>query len=1031
MRIDLLTTPTTWDVLSRTGADYFDALVEHLCNLTGVAVAFVVEVMDSKGERVCPLASWGVEDFRLGRCYDTRDTPCERLRRGGAGIFPDRLAERFPKDRWLISTGMQSYVGLPLADRGGKLLGHIGLLDDQPMADPQTLAATLEAFVPRSLAELKRARQDRELERLSARQTLVLYRASPPDFATDMSLPRGSGFLGFSAEELTDRRDLRWRQTHQEDRERVLAVYRDSLESGDDFIIQYRLLNKDGSRLRRFLDYGHVERDRKGRSTLISGALLDITQDRQTGIVRDRETERQLLSRLGDLPGVVFRSRRDDDWVLEFIGGSTRALTGFAPEEFQNQRHIDLSLLIDEEDRPRVLDERSRAARENRGYQLSYRIWDSVLKQRIVLETGQGRRGARESDDSVEGFILDHTEQEQALGALRASEERFRSITATARDAIVMLDDSGHIRFWNPAATRIFGYTEDEALGRDAHEILAPARYRQEAGEGMQDFAQTAQGRVLDQTIRWEALRKDGTEFQMELSVSALKLNGRNHVVGIVRDVSDREQALNAAREMEKALRTTQAHLEFAVQTVPAVLFLCEAAPGLPISFVGSSLRELLGVQPEQVIGRSGLWTEFAYPEDIPALLEGAPGLLKNGDYEAEFRIQRQAPSPLWIQCTMRLVRDAAGNPLEVAGYLLDITNRKKAEQELRERATRLNHAQAIANLGSWETNLDSGEESWSDEVFRILGYAPRTFVPSQEQLLERIHRADQARVRERLGKALDAEAGFDMEFRVVRPNEQQRFVRCRGEILRAPDGRSEKVIGTLLDFTERKQAEIALERSRHALRELARYLQSVRENERTGIAREIHDELGQALTAMKIDIVRLRSRLPHDNAQASGLLESLLSSVDGTISTVQRVMSELRPFALDDLGLVAAIEWQVQQLQERSGLRCAVELPENEPELTRDAATALFRILQEALTNIVRHANARSVSVGLSYGDGRLSLRISDDGVGISPLDLENSRSFGIMGMRERAHVFGGQVDIEVQESGGTCVHASLPLSL
>ena len=116
MHFDLLATPATWEVLSKTGKAYFDALVEHLCNITGVAVAFVVESVDPKGERVCPLSIRGVENFRDGRCYDTLGTPCERLRKGGASLFPDRLTEHFPKDSWLATTGMQSYVGLPLLD---------------------------------------------------------------------------------------------------------------------------------------------------------------------------------------------------------------------------------------------------------------------------------------------------------------------------------------------------------------------------------------------------------------------------------------------------------------------------------------------------------------------------------------------------------------------------------------------------------------------------------------------------------------------------------------------------------------------------------------------------------------------------------------------------------------------------------------------------------------------------------------------------------------------------------------------------
>ena len=460
------------------------------------------------------------------------------------------------------------------------------------------------------------------------------------------------------------------------------------------------------------------------------------------------------------------------------------------------------------------------------------------------------------------------------------------------------------------------------------------------------------------------------------------------------------------------------------------MLFLCKPEPDLHMTFVGANAGQQLGIAAERALGHSGLWTDFAHPEDLPGILSGAEDLFENGAYEAEFRLRSDDSAFRWVQNALRLVRDASGKPLQVAGYLLDITNRKQAEQVLREQQLSLNHAQAIAKLGSWESRLSSGEERWSDEVFRILGYAPRAFPPSQERLLERIHEEDRERVRQRLEKAVDGESGFDTEFRVVRPDGQHRFVRCRGEIARDHRGQGETVIGTLLDFTERKQTEISLEQSRQTLRELAQHLQSVREEERSGIARHIHDELGQSLAAMKIDIVRLRTRLGAGSPQVNALLESLLGSVGATIETVQRLMEELRPSILDDLGLVPATEWQIEQFQRRTGILCSMTASDGELDLSKEATTALFRILQETLTNVARHANARQVWIELARTGPCLELKVTDDGVGITPLELESDRSLGILSMRERAEVFGGQLNIERGENGGTTVRVSLPLA-
>ena len=258
MPFDLLATPATWEALSKTGKAYFDALVEHLCNITGVAVAFVVESVDPQGERVCPVSIRGVENFRGGHCYDTRGTPCERLRKGGASLFPERLAEHFPEDTWLAATGMQSYVGLPLLDADGNVLGHLGVLDNQPMPDARRIAATLEAFVPRSAAELARARQDLGLSRLIGSQRWILYRAAPPRFDIDMEVPNGQEFLGFSAAEIAKSRDIHWRQLHEKDRERVRAAFSEAMQTGRDFDLHYRMWTKDRGSIRRFQDHGHV-----------------------------------------------------------------------------------------------------------------------------------------------------------------------------------------------------------------------------------------------------------------------------------------------------------------------------------------------------------------------------------------------------------------------------------------------------------------------------------------------------------------------------------------------------------------------------------------------------------------------------------------------------------------------------------------------------------------------------------------------------------------------------------------------------
>ena len=224
-------------------------------------------------------------------------------------------------------------------------------------------------------------------------------------------------------------------------------------------------------------------------------------------------------------------------------------------------------------------------------------------------------------------------------------------------------------------------------------------------------------------------------------------------------------------------------------------------------------------------------------------------------------------------------------------------------------------------------------------------------------------------------------------------------------------------------------RAQVDLQQSFEQLRALTGRLQEVREEERTNVAREIHDELGQALTSIKIDLAALVEELPPGTGAAAGRAKSLMSIVDQTIQGVRRISTELRPGILDDLGLVAALEWAAEQFQKRTGVRCTVSLPaEDALSLDREHATALFRIFQETLTNVARHADATEVRVRLTSDDAAVCLQVHDNGRGFDETELQRRRSLGMLGMKERALLLGGDLVVESRPGGGTTVTVSIP---
>jgi len=234
-------------------------------------------------------------------------------------------------------------------------------------------------------------------------------------------------------------------------------------------------------------------------------------------------------------------------------------------------------------------------------------------------------------------------------------------------------------------------------------------------------------------------------------------------------------------------------------------------------------------------------------------------------------------------------------------------------------------------------------------------------------------------------------------------------------------------------DTTERNRVEDATRQSQQQLRALSAHLQTIREEERTRIAREIHDELGQVLTGLKMELSLLEESwsesTPHDaRALDERAFQRMRSLVDGSIQTVRKIATELRPMMLDNLGLSAAIEWQAEEFLKISGIPCEVSLPEDEMSLDRDTSTALFRILQESLTNIVRHAKASRVSVHLWIENQIAVLQVQDNGVGIPAELVAGPTSFGLLSMRERALMLGGTVEVMSGPGAGTKIVVRVP---
>lgn len=308
-----------------------------------------------------------------------------------------------------------------------------------------------------------------------------------------------------------------------------------------------------------------------------------------------------------------------------------------------------------------------------------------------------------------------------------------------------------------------------------------------------------------------------------------------------------------------------------------------------------------------------------------------------------------------------------------------------------------------------------------------VLGVEPGAWIRNGNLLAELVIAEDRPSFLRTGAEAATLLTSRNWEGRIrVGPDKDLKWINLRAGIRRLPSGvvMSE---GIITNVTESKLAEEALRASRQRLRAMSGHIENIKEEERGHIAREIHDDLGGTLAAAKIDLAWLRARLPADQPALAEKADAVEALMNHAIEATGRISKRLRPLVLDH-GITAAVEWQIKEFRKRMGIPCEFVCPQEEIPLEPELATALFRIFQETLTNIAKHAAATRVDVVLEDNGDSILLTVVDDGRGVSPEDMQKSGSYGIRSMRERAEFLGGEIAITALEHGGTQVRVVVP---
>ncbi len=491
------------------------------------------------------------------------------------------------------------------------------------------------------------------------------------------------------------------------------------------------------------------------------------------------------------------------------------------------------------------------------------------------------------------------------------------------------------------------------------------------------------------------------------------------HRHAAARDLQERLRQQKALLELKQHIEVSEARFRELVETAEAIVWEADVATQ-KITFVSQGAEKILGYSTDQWLRTAGFWTDHIYPQDRVEALACERAVTEKGQpRSAEYRMQAADGRVLWFRDFMHAVFGAEGKAERLRGIMVDITESKRAEEEL----VLLKRSIDVHYDGAYWTDTDDRFIYINDAGCKALGYAREELIG--KRLLDVNPKASPERMQV-VWQSLRSQ-GFYSSSSVHRRKDGSEFP-VEVVVTYVQSGGDEFACGFARDITERQRAEEERQRSFDQLRGLAARLQSIREEERKRVAREIHDQLGQALTAIKIDLSSLVRELPPGEKQPSKRTASILQLVDESIKSVRRISTDLRPGILDDLGLVAAIEWAGEDFESRTGTPCRLDLPQEGIAADTESATAIFRIFQETLTNVARHAEASQIDVRMAREGGDLTLEVYDNGKGITENQLSSRKSLGILGMRERAMLLGGALTISSPPGDGTTVKVRIP---
>jgi PAS domain S-box-containing protein len=797
-----------------------------------------------------------------------------------------------------------------------------------------------------------------------------------------------------------------WTQgVHPEDLQRCMDTYQHAFDRREEFRMEYRLRRHDGE-YRWIIDIG-VPRFNLDRSFIgYIGIGIDVTERKHAERALE-ESQEKFSKAFRQSPMLLTLSRGEDHRYIE-VNETFERVTGWHRDEVVGRTALDLGLWLDPVQSvdfiKRLLAEGSIRNMEIRFCMKDGRIRIGQVSAEMIELDGQ---------PCTLGVIADITEQKQAEEALRKSEERFRLAAQAGKMYAYEWDIASDSVTRSEEYVNVLGFS-DEAKQLTRQQLVA--RVHPDDREQLSAVVAALNPENPSAHISYRMLHPDGGVIWVEKNARAF-FDGQGRMfrmIGMVTDVTERKRAEDALRESEARLR---------LATQAGRMYAYEWDVETDVTARSEEYAKILGLTGVLKSQTHHQFSSRVHPDDRAKFNAAIADLTpQDPAIRINYRVLRPDGAVIWLEKSGRAFFDEQGRMLRMLGIVADITERKRAEAALREGEERFRLAAQAGKMFAYEWDAATDVIVRSAESAQILGIDDAAHVTGQ-QILAKVHAED----REGLVAAVAAlsvdKPSLQVRYRMVRPDGSVIWVERNSRAHFDEQGKLQKTVGMVVDVTERKRAE-------EGLSSMSRRLIEAQEKERARIARELHDDMGQRLALLANELERLQHSYPDLRLEVSGVLKELQKHTFEIANDIQSLSHELHSSKLEFLGIAAAMRGFCQEFGGQQSVKIDFKSHDVPSPLSPDISLSLFRVLQEAVHNSVKHSGVRRVEVELRGTPYEIHLTVGDSGTGFDSKAAKESRGLGLVSMEERLRLVKGTLSIESQPQRGTTVHARVPLS-